>query len=206
MKRIPAFPQWLYEFDVPTAILTQMQEVAQSVNYSPNQTNLNSVVPETVGLPEMVPIREWIDGCLTFVKKDIDYECEELRVNIDWFNRSDKGMWHHAHTHDNAFLSGVVYLSPSNAETIFSIPSIWGPDGTLFNLIHPNNSRVFFSYPTTVGRMLIFPAQVTHSVGEHTFDEPRYTMSFNAFPSGFIGSYSDKHYRKFMNITVHQEK
>jgi hypothetical protein len=31
-------------------------------------------------------------------------------------------------------------------------------------------------------------------------------MAFNAFPSGFIGSQSDKVYRKFMNITVNQEK
>lgn len=206
MNQLRGFSQWMYEFDVPSETLHQMQTLATTLPYQTNQTNLNSFVPDTVDSPQMRPIRKWIDSCLCQVKLDLDLECEELRVNIDWFNRTDTGMWHHAHTHDNSFLSGVIYLTPSDSETIFSVPSIWGPSHTMLNLIHPNNSRVFFNYPTTVGKMLIFPAQLTHSASTHTGLEPRYTMAFNAFPSGFIGSQSENHYRKFMNITVNQEK
>lgn len=206
MKQLTGFSQWIYEFDVPPNILSQMKEVALSRNYWQNQTNLHTFGPDIASLPEMKPIRKWIDDSLVFLKQDLGLECEEIRTNIEWFNRAERGMWHHTHVHDNSFISGVIYLTPSDAETIFSVPSIWGPEYTILNLISPENSRIFLKYPTNVGKMLVFPAQLKHSVNEHTFDEPRYTMSFNAFPSGFIGSYSDQHYRKFMNITVHQEK
>lgn len=206
MIRLQAFSQWIYEFDVPPDILQQLNDVALKVSYAPTQTNFNSFVPETLQMKELVPIRQFIDGHLNQIKLDLGLECEQLRLNIEWFNRSDKGMWHHAHTHDNAFVSGILYITPSDAETIFSVPSIWGKENMILNLVSQDNMRVFQTYPTTPGKMLIFPATITHSVSEHTLDYPRYTMSFNAFPSGFIGSYSDQHYRKFMNITVHQDQ
>lgn len=206
MTRLPAFAQWLYEFDVPDTIVKQVTDIAFSIDYRLNKTNLTSFVPDTVSLPEMKPIREWIDSTLKEVKVDLNFECDEIKTNIEWFNRSDYGMWHHAHTHDNSFISGLIYLTPSSSETIFSVPNLWGPDYTMLNLISPDNARVFSNYPTTVGKMIVFPSKLLHSVSEHNEEAPRYSLSFNAFPSGLIGTQSEQVYRKFMNITVHQEK
>jgi hypothetical protein len=206
MERVPAFTQWLYKFEAPEAVLALAQEVALAVPYRANQKNLTSDDPSSRHLHRMVPVRGWIDECLGKVSKDLGYECDEIKSTIEWFNRSERGMWHHAHTHDNSFLSGILYLTPSDAQTWFSIPNVFGPDYTLLNLIHPDNHFIYHKHQTTVGEMVVFPSKMLHSVSEHTLNEPRYTMAFNAFPSGFIGSQSDSHYRKFMNISVNQEK
>lgn len=206
MERVPAFEQWLYKFQAPESILALAQEVALSVPYRVNNKNLTSDDFSSRGLPQMVPVREWVDKCLNQVREDLGFECDEVKSTIEWFNRSEFGMWHSPHTHHNSFLSGILYLTPSDAQTWFSIPNVFGPDHTMLNLIDPNKYFIYHKYPTTVGDMLIFPSGMLHSVNEHTLPEPRYTMAFNAFPSGFIGSQSDSHYRKFMNITVNQEK
>ena len=204
MKRIPTFEQFLYEFEAPEDILNAATEIALKLPYRVNRFNGTTDDFNTRNHIGMVPVRKWIDDCLDEVRLDLGFECEEIRSTIEWFNESHNGMWHHAHTHDNSFLSGVLYLTPSNAETWFSIPCVFGPEYTLLNLIDPKKHFIYHKNPTTVGKMIVFPSKMLHSVTEHTMLEPRYTMSFNAFPSGFIGSQSDKHFRKFMNITVQQ--
>jgi len=204
VKRVPAFEQFLYEFESPGHILDAATEIAMTLPYRVNQYNYTSDDFDTRHLSAMVPIRKWIDECLDEVKSDLQFECEEIRTTIEWFNKSQKGMWHQAHTHDNSFLSGVFYLTPSEAETWFSIKSVFGPEYTLLNLIHPDNHYIFHKNPTKVGKMIVFPSRLLHSVTAHTQAEPRYTMSFNAFPSGFVGTKTNETYRKFMNITVQQ--
>lgn len=206
MHRLPVFEQWLYRFEAPSDVLQLAQDVAKSVPYRVNRHNLTSDDFSSRSLLEMTPVREWVDGCLHEVAQDLGMECDTVKSTIEWFNRAEAGMWHQAHVHDNSFLSGILYLTPSDAETWFSIPIVFGPDYTLLNLIDPAKHFVFYKHPTTVGDLLIFPSKLLHSVTEHTLPEPRYTMAFNAFPSGFIGSRSDSHYRKFMNITVNQDQ
>jgi hypothetical protein len=206
VERVPAFEQWIYKFRAPDSIIASAQEVALMVPYRVNSKNLTSDDFSSRNLPQMVPVRKWVDECLNEVSKDLGFECDEVKSTIEWFNRAETGMWHPPHTHHNSFLSGIFYLTPSNAQTWFSVPSVFGPDYTLLNLIDPNKHFIYYKHQTTVGDMLVFPSGMLHSVNEHTLTEPRYTMAFNAFPSGFIGSQSDSVYRKFMNITVNQEK
>jgi uncharacterized protein (TIGR02466 family) len=205
MKRIPSFEQFLYEFEAPYDILLTSREIAFTAPYRINQYNFTTDDFSTRHLPGMISIRRWVDRCLDEVRRDLQFECEEIKTTIEWFNKSEKGMWHQAHTHDNSFLSGVFYLTPSDAETWFSIESVFGPKYTLLNLIHPDNHYIFYKYPTTVGKMLVFPSKLLHSVTSHIGENPRYTMSFNAFPSGFIGTRTNGTFRKFMNISVQQD-
>jgi hypothetical protein len=206
MERMPAFQQWLYKFRAPESVIALAQEVALMVPYRVNSKNLTSDDFSSRHLPQMIPVRNWVDQCLNKVSEDLGFECDDVKSTIEWFNRAEKGMWHPPHTHHNSFLSGILYLTPSDAQTWFSVPSVFGPDYTLLNLIHPDNHFIYYKHQTTVGDMLVFPSGMLHSVNEHTLEKPRYTMAFNAFPSGFIGTQSDKVYRKFMNITVNQEK
>ena len=204
MKRLPVFEQFIYEFDAPKEVLSTALEIALRVPYRVNKSNYTTDDPNTRNEPGMSLVREWIDECLGKVRKDLEFECEEIRSTIEWFNMSQPGMWHQPHTHDNSFLSGILYLTPSDAETWFSIESVFGPDYTLLNLIHPKNRLIFHKNPTTVGKMLVFSSQIVHSVTNHNGADPRYSLAFNAFPSGFIGTRTPEVYRKFMNITVQQ--
>jgi hypothetical protein len=204
MNKITAFEQFLFEFDVPLDILQDTEVIARSLTYSQNQTNLTSKVQDTLRDLRMVPVREWIDSKLEEVRTEVGFECDEIRTSIEWFNKSELGMWHHAHTHDNSFLSGIIYLTVSDSNTWFSVPSIWSKTHTLLNLVQADREHLIFKYPTTVGKMLVFPSGLPHSVSTHNMHAPRFSMSFNAFPSGLVGSKSNEHYRRFMHLSVNQ--
>lgn len=204
MERISAFPQWLYTFQAPTLILTQAQCLAFSTPYRTNQVNLTSEVEDTIGHPAMGAIRCWIDECLEEIRQDLGLECASLKTTVEWFNKSEQGMWHQEHVHDNSFLSGILYLSASGASTRFRFPGLWSGRFTTFNLVATDKEKIAYEYPTQVGTMIVFPSGLLHGVGPHDRIEPRYSMAFNAFPSGLLGSKAPTHYRRFMHLTVNQ--
>jgi hypothetical protein len=204
MDKVQGFDQFLYTFDVPFRILSTAQQIAFSLEYHKNHYNLTSKVEDSIGLPEMAIVREWIDEQLEELRQEERFECDSVKTCIEWFNKSFPGMWHHAHTHDNSFLSGLIYLTESNSETWFSIPSIWSKEYTMLNLSPANKGLTFLKYPTTVGKMIVFPSGLLHSVSEHNNPEPRFSLAFNAFPSGLVGSRSETHHRRFMHVNVNQ--
>ena len=204
MERVSAFTQWLYKFEAPPLILNQAQVLAFSTQYRLNQVNLTSEVEDTISSPLLIAVRAWVDECLEEVRVDLGLECSELRSTVEWFNKSEQGMWHQEHTHDNSFLSGILYLSPSGSHTRFRFPSLWSDQFTTLNLVSATNEKIIHEQPTEVGTMVVFPSKLLHGVSPHDLPEPRYTMAFNAFPSGLVGSYSPSHYRRFMHLTVNQ--
>jgi len=204
MERVPAFTQWLYKFKAPPLILNQAQVLAFSIPYRLNQVNLTSEVEDTISSPLLGAVRSWVDECLQEVKEDLGLECTELRSTVEWFNKSEQGMWHQEHIHSNSFLSGILYLSPSGSRTEFKFPGLWSEQFTTLNLVAADNEKITHSQPTEVGTMVVFPSKLYHGVTPHDLPEPRYTMAFNAFPSGLLGSSSPEHYRRFAHLTVNQ--
>lgn len=204
MERVSAFTQWLYKFKAPPLVLNQAQVLAFSTQYRLNQVNLTSEVEDTISSPLLIDVRRWVDDCLEKVRVDLGLECAGLRSTVEWFNKSEQGMWHQEHTHDNSFLSGILYLSPSGSHTRFRFPGLWSDQFTTLNLVSATNEKIIHEQPTEVGTMVVFPSKLLHGVTPHDLLEPRYTMAFNAFPSGLLGSYSSQHYRRFMHITVNQ--
>jgi len=206
MERIPAFTQWLYKFKAPPFILNQAQVLAFSSQYRLNQVNLTTEVEDTISSPLLVAVRAWVDKCLAEIKGDLGLECAELKSTVEWFNQSQQGMWHQEHIHSNSFLSGILYLSPSNSCTQFRFPGLWGEQFTTLNLVAANNEKILYEQPTEVGTMVVFPSKLLHGVTPHDLPAPRYTLAFNAFPSGLLGSKSPQHYRRFMHLTINQDQ
>jgi hypothetical protein len=133
-------------------------------------------------------------------------EFDSLKSTVFWTTKSHQGQWHHTHKHGISFASGIIYLTPSGAETWFSRQSIWGPDHTGIALHEEERSTLLHKRKTEVGKLIVFPSGLLHSVTEHNESEPRYCMSFNSYPSGLLGSFSDKHSRRLLNITVNQKQ
>jgi uncharacterized protein (TIGR02466 family) len=111
-----------------------------------------------------------------------------------WGNRSEFQQWHHPHVHHNSLISGIFYLVNSDSCTWFSVENIWDLWSNSLGLKpyfdRENFSRVIHKEKTIRGNLLIFPSYLYHSVDENTnVDYDRYTISFNTFPCGKIGSY-----------------
>lgn len=95
------------------------------------------------------------------------------------------------HSHDNAYIGGVFYLT----------------EGSAFNLLNPVGSELFggfmparkadsgdnfrawdsFNIQPKPGRIILFPAGMKHSVLPSREAEKRYSIAFNAIPLGKIG-------------------
>lgn len=97
-----------------------------------------------------------------------------------WFNICKKGNYQDAHFHTNSTFSGVYYLSvpPGSANIIFESPL---PPNT-----HPipikNLTVMSFQIATIVpevGKFIIFPSYLRHSVKQHNIDKDRISIAFN---------------------------
>ena len=147
--------------------------------------------------PKYSDLYKWIKKCLMEVKNELNFKCTRLEITQSWANRSQKGqsMWSHAHP--NSFVSGILYLTNSNASTFFCMDSIWtnyyqNASHTLqLKTIEHDDLVVTHKQQTVQGDLIIFPSNLVHMVDDHNIgDYDRYTISFNSFPAGVIGDMS----------------
>ena len=143
-----------------------------------------------------------VRDCLNQVKEKLKLRCERIEITSSWGNVADVNQWHWTHSHPNSFMSAILYLTDSNAHTLFSMDNFL--TGSETNLVYPSNTSniiklkneldednlVIHKQPTIAGDLIIFPSTLFHSVDQHTVkDAKRYSLSFNAFPCGLIGNF-----------------
>jgi uncharacterized protein (TIGR02466 family) len=110
-----------------------------------------------------------------------------LKNNIDvgignsWININFKDSSNYVHTHSECIMSGVYYIkaNENSGDTEF-----YGDSRLEFynQLYFDNSNKNTFSsvvYKPIVGRVLIFPSWVPHSVKSNKSDEDRISISFN---------------------------
>lgn len=105
-----------------------------------------------------------------------------------WVNVLDAGGRQAMHNHANSFISGVVYLTPTHAEsrTVF-MKSPGGTDYAFRNdhkgvVPGPYSSDKWVSPEMRPGDMVLFPSYLMHAVPANPGPR-RITMAFNAIPA-----------------------
>ncbi len=105
-----------------------------------------------------------------------------------WVNFLERGGHQAMHNHANSFISGVVYLTPThaNSQTVF----LKSPGGTDFafrndhrNIVPgPFNAQKWVSPAPAPGDMILFPSYLMHAVPPNEGDL-RISLAFNAIPA-----------------------
>lgn len=105
-----------------------------------------------------------------------------------WVNVLERGGHQAMHNHANSFISGVVYLTPTHADsqTVF----MRSPGGTdfLFRNDHKGttpsefNADKWISPAPQAGDLILFPSYLMHAVPPNR-GERRISMAFNAIPA-----------------------
>jgi len=196
MEKILTLPQSLYLFKSSASLLQDTLEKVKGIAWKQNVHNYISQDLFLQKQYQFKEISEWIRECILEVKDELEYVCEDFRITQMWATKTTFKQSHHTHKHTNTIISGIYYLTDSNAETWFSIPSIWDDDKNCLDkhlrlcYADDHGLRPLHVQPSIAGNLLIFPSNLYHSVNEHLIDpEPRYVMAFNSFPSGQIGKY-----------------
>ena len=133
-------------------------------------------------------LRKAIGGALKFL--ELDYK--DFVLTACWANFNPTGGQNSAHTHPNNYLSGVYYVAtPSGADAIeFTDPRPAAVAGMARakNLNRFNGNRM--TVQTKAGRIVLFPAWLSHSVPVNRTNQERVSIAFNATFTDYAESMS----------------
>ena len=133
-------------------------------------------LPEFAELTEL--LRKAVKASLDFMQ--VDYK--DFAITGCWANFNPTGGQNSAHTHPNNYVSGVYYVkTPSGADAIeFTDPRpgavAFMPRAKQLNRFNGNRMTV----QTKPGRIVMFPAYLSHSVPPNRTSEERISIAFNA--------------------------
>ena len=202
METIEICPQTIHMFDCDPNLLNEVRYHVEREIYAlnglgiskSNSTNYRSVDDHLGKKKVYQKIVNWFNNCIDEVKTLHNYECERLSITQMWSNKSTYRCWHHGHKHQYSTVSGIFYVTESNAHTWFSVIDHWKTVSQPFmpvDRLDLGDSQVIAKIKTSPGKLVLFPSHLYHSVDEHMIeDHPRYSLSFNTFPSGQIGNFA----------------
>jgi len=148
--------------------------------------------PNMQELPEFAELtgllRKAVKASLDFMQ--VDYR--DFAITGCWANFNPTGGLNSAHTHPNNYVSGVYYVrTPSGADVIeFTDPRpaaiSFMPRAKQLNRFNGNRMTV----QVKPGRIVLFPAWLSHSVPANRTQEERISIAFNAMFSDIAESMS----------------
>lgn len=150
--------------------------------------NHTSIDSDVLSNPEVAGIREFIQASVDRYFEDVYAPAEEvsLKITQSWLNVTERGGFHHVHSHQNSLVSGVFYVKADKEQDKIhfyrSNPQQIDIYSQRFNLF---NSPSWWLETGTCD-LLLFPSHLTHDV-QPVSTEKRISLSFNTFPIGWIG-------------------
>jgi|TARA_R100001530_G_scaffold132591_1_gene105159 uncharacterized protein (TIGR02466 family) len=104
------------------------------------------------------------------------------RIYFDkpWININRKGGSNIAHNHPHRFLSAVYYVkTPPNCGDLCFLNTRCPNLFVLKTTKHTNENSSFWKIKAAVGNLIIFPADILHSVESNQSEEARISLVFN---------------------------
>lgn len=190
MEKINVLPQNFYKFFYDKQLTEKILELIKSLPYIRNEHNHISSLSLN-HMKEFNDLHDWFNDCLAKVKNDLQLPFTKIVITETWSNKSFKNEWHHGHIHFNSFLSGVFYLNTSDTgNTWFSIDNFWYDffliENNLAKDFNADKRLVIHKESPEMGKLILFPSKIFHSVDNHEDKEPRFSIAFNTFPDMLI--------------------
>ena len=182
------FPTPVCFFSIDREITKFESKFIEGLDKKPNNGNTTSANRNVLASKAMTSIRSFIEKSLEEYVKEIHDPKNDVKFKItqSWMNYTEVGQFHHRHAHPNSFISGVFYPKTNSDDKIHffkdDYPQIKLAPET-FNLY---NSESWW-LPTVTGQLVIFPSSLTHMVQPIQGPETRISLSFNSFPTGYLG-------------------
>lgn len=143
---------------------------------------------QLLNLPLFADVKREIIGLCREFARAHSHRIDDIAICNSWGNVVQRGEGIRYHRHSNAYISGSFYLGDGSPFNILN-----QHHSTLFNfspeLVPGSNYRAMesFTIPPKARRLVLFPANLMHCVLPSQTDAPRYSIAFNAVPTGKIG-------------------
>lgn len=129
---------------------------------------------------------DWFNRCLDELCAEEYISTIKLEITDCWLTKTQKFEKHHRHTHPNSIVSGIFYLDSCEYGTNFYIPNIWAHTTPLLTI--SKNLTVKETVKPEKGKLILFPSNIEHDTVFNNSTITRYTIAFNTFATGFMGT------------------
>jgi len=192
MKIVPLFPIALTAFKLDRNLnVDELNLVSESQKTArKNIGNYSGIDDQILNNPEFAELKKFID--LNVKKYFNEIMCPEGDVEpyicLSWLNFTEKGQYHHKHSHGNSILSGVFYINANvEKDKIYFYNEVYRTielDPATYNIY---NSPSWW-YPVGTNDLILFPSSLVHSVALVEDNETRISIAFNVFIKGNLGN------------------
>lgn len=194
MKTLNLFPVTLHKFDNPDPRTSEVVSIIEE--YEPEQRTGDWAqweemrVQTTDGVlhrePKLKFLMDWFRECLNEYHAYYELDCDALDIAVCWGNKSSPGRKasHHVHNHNLSYVSAVYYVT-GGSPTVFLDPFA-SKGGIALDINWKKNREIEREIYPEPGSLIMFPSWLPHCSRPHLGRDPRYTMSFNALPTGKV--------------------
>ncbi|WP_435417269.1 putative 2OG-Fe(II) oxygenase [Parerythrobacter aurantius] len=191
----PLFAEPYFVMNIADAIAPKQVKFIQSLRMNTNQVNQISDELYLFARPEMKSIAEAVQQGLDTYTAEVMGIPQRLEVTQSWALMNPPGVGMHGHTHSNSMISGSLYYTdmpdpPGNMifERFNGYRQIeLAIDGRKQNIYNaPRNAIV-----PKKGDLVLFSSALQHYVEVNNSSANRYSIAFNTFVRGTIGSFRD---------------
>jgi uncharacterized protein (TIGR02466 family) len=157
---------------------------------------LSSVDKNVLDRPEFKHVHDLVMKEVTVYAREFLRVSEriEFYVTNSWVNVHGRGHSAGSHMHHNSLISGVLYLQVAETTgdlvfhrdvlSVIPFPPALDLDVDAFNIYNCKS----WGYQPKTNDICLFPSVVAHSVDTNESDNERWSLAFNVFVRGDIGS------------------
>lgn len=191
----PLFAEPYFRTNIGHAISEEQVRFIKNLKMTQNKVNLISENLYIFEEPELKSIKDAVQEALDVYAKEVMGIKQKLYVTQSWslINHPNVGM--HGHSHSNSVISGSLYYCDM-PEPISGM--IFDRHRTYQQLdIRPERDRQnLYNTPVNIvvpkkHDLVLFSSSLQHVVQQNTSSQPRYSIAFNTFIRGTLGSHVD---------------
>ena len=191
----PLFAEPIFRCDISSAISAEQISFIQNLEMVNNQANLISENLYLFDEPEMASIKAAVQEALDTYDSEVLCIPQQLYVTQSWSLINNPTIGMHGHSHSNSLVSGSLYyceLPEPNANMVFNRHRGYqqlelSPDRQKRNIYNTTANSV----EPKQGEVILFSSGLQHLVEKNKSAQPRYSIAFNSFIKGKLGSYRD---------------
>lgn len=191
----PLFAEPYFRTSIGHAITDEQVEFIKNLKMVPNQVNLISENLYLFEEPVMKSIKDAVQDALDIYAREVMGLTQQIYVTQSWSLVNPPGVGMHGHSHSNSLVSGSLYycdLPEPPSRMIFERHNSYqllelspaadknNVYNTIRNVVVPQKDD-----------LVLFSSKLSHFVEPNQSDEPRYSIAFNTFIRGKLGSYRD---------------
>ena len=154
-----------------------------------NAGNITSKDNYVLNNPSLITLKKEMDLFIEdyFSKVLLTPKTISPYITQSWLNYTETKGYHHVHSHQNSYLSAVLYINADKAHDKITLEH-----GRYDQIKLPTtgwntfNSETWF-YTVGSGDIVMFPSRLSHLVTEKKEKNTRVSLSFNVFVKGNLG-------------------